>query len=430
VLDAVEAKIAAGITCDCDGPMTVAAYCRRWLEKRRCTGVFSVGDDGSRLRTHVLPVLGSTKLEDLRPAHVRDLVRDMVRRWKVDGTPAPRTIRNIYGVLHRMLEDAVVDDLIPVNPCHLKRNDLPAPEDVDPEWRDTAVFIKDEVEVILSDPKLPEDRRIIAALLFLAGLRFGEAAALRWRHYDNTLKPLGRLTVAKSYNAKLRREKSTKARKVRHVPVHPLLAKLLAEWKLSGWEKWYGRQPRADDLIVPSRASTADKLLCRNVGRAKWRWDEDLTRLGLRVRRQHDARRTFRSLCLSDGARRDLLQWVTHGRPGDVEGLYDQPTWDAVCSEIAKLSVQLRGAELIRLPVAAVAGSGLGTLLGAAKSPAGRGQQNPQGKAPKLVGAAGFELATPCSQSKCSNQAELRPGPGCSHSTAGLRFQHPQALSW
>ena len=37
-------------------------------------------------------------------------------------------------------------------------------------------------------------------LLFLAGIRFGEAAAFRWHHYDPHAEPLGRLSIAKSYS--------------------------------------------------------------------------------------------------------------------------------------------------------------------------------------------------------------------------------------
>ena len=37
------------------------------------------------------------------------------------------------------------------------------------------------------------------------------------------------------------------------MPVHPTLAKILAAWKLSHWERVYGRAPGADDLIVPAR---------------------------------------------------------------------------------------------------------------------------------------------------------------------------------
>lgn len=73
----------------------------------------------------------------------------------------------------------------------------------------------------------------------------GEAAALRWRHYDPTVTPRGRLLVAKSYSTRRDVEKSTKTDAVKHVPVHPVLAAMLAEWKLGRWAEMMGRAPAA-----------------------------------------------------------------------------------------------------------------------------------------------------------------------------------------
>ena len=47
-------------------------------------------------------------------------------------------------------------------------------------------------------------------MLFLTGMRTGEAAALRWRAYDAAVEPLGRLLVATSFNRKKRVEKAVK----------------------------------------------------------------------------------------------------------------------------------------------------------------------------------------------------------------------------
>ena len=52
-----------------------------------------------------------------------------------------------------------------------------------------------------------------------------------------------------------------------------------------------GRPPRPEDLIVPSRRGNH-----RNVNHMGRRLHEDLERLGLRQRNQHDFRRTFISL--------------------------------------------------------------------------------------------------------------------------------------
>jgi hypothetical protein len=55
----------------------------------------------------------------------------------------------------------------------------------------------------------------------------------------------------------------------------------------------------------------------------------DLDLLGLRRRRGHDLRRAFISLALADGARRDLLETVTHGPRGDIISVYNTPPWPA-----------------------------------------------------------------------------------------------------
>jgi hypothetical protein len=55
------------------------------------------------------------------------------------------------------------------------------------------------------------------ALLFLAGIRFGEASALRRHHYDPKADALGRLTIARSYSTKLKREKEVETKVPREV---------------------------------------------------------------------------------------------------------------------------------------------------------------------------------------------------------------------
>ena len=72
------------------------------------------------------------------------------------------------------------------------------------------MFASDEVETIISDARIPADRQMVYALELLAGVRPGEAAALRWRHYDPTVTPLGKILVAKSYNTRGNIERATK----------------------------------------------------------------------------------------------------------------------------------------------------------------------------------------------------------------------------
>jgi hypothetical protein len=91
------------------GPVTVRAWSTRWLAEREKLGLRSVRDDRGRINNHVIPVLGDMRLEDVRPKHVRDLVRSLRKAGEI----APRTIRNTYGILHTMFRDAQVEEIIP-----------------------------------------------------------------------------------------------------------------------------------------------------------------------------------------------------------------------------------------------------------------------------------------------------------------------------
>ncbi len=91
------------------------------------------------------------------------------------------------------------------------------------------------------------------------------------------------------------------------MPVHPTLAKVLAAWKLSGWAAMMDRQPKPDELIVPTRNGTT-----RDATEAQRQLIADLELLGYRTkagkrqhRRGHDMRRTFITLARTDGATKD-----------------------------------------------------------------------------------------------------------------------------
>lgn len=335
------------------GPVTIERYALRWIEKRKKQDIATVADEEGRLKNHVLPLIGSMLVADVRPRHVRDMVLSLRNRKTLRGGEplAPRTVRHAYATFHTMMKDAVIDELIDRDPCVLKRGVLPGKRDKDPNWRSTAIFTRSEVERLISDVRIPEDRRTLYAILFLAATRFGEAAARRWRDYDANATPLGKLAVTTSFSTRLKKEKLTKTENPREMPVHPTLASILAAWKLGGWVKLFGRQPELDDLIVPSREGRY-----RNVNHGLKRFYEDLERIGLRPRRQHDTRRTFITLAQADGGRKDILRWATHGPTGDIMDAYTSLPWEIICAEVGKLKISLLEGKVIELPKSVISG--------------------------------------------------------------------------
>lgn len=331
--DAAQAQIDARAS----GAMSVAVYARKWIAVRRDRDIASVADDAGRIENHVLPILGALAMSDVKPRHIRDLVRSLVR----DGQLAPRTIINTYGALRSMFRDAVIDEIIASTPCVLARGELPAKVDKDSEWRQLATYTVDEVHALICSPLIPVERRVQYAIKALAGLRHGEMAGLRWRHLNTAI---GQLVIATSYDTG-----RTKTKVTRLVPVHAALARVLEAWGAQHWALTYGRAPTPDDLIVPTRnMTTVDPT---DAGRAL---KTDLDALGFRVdagehrdRGSHDLRAWFITTAQEHGAHRDLLRVVTHRADRDVVSGYTRATWAALCAEVGKLRFEIADADLL-----------------------------------------------------------------------------------
>lgn len=329
--------------------LTLRAWVAKWLERRREADHDWKKDKG-RLENHVLPALGSLELAEVTTALVADLVHELRFKKKL----ANRTVRNIYSVLAAVMRDARIAGHIQQTPCVLTEAQLGPVIDKDPEWRASALYTRKEVETMISDRRIPLDRQVVYALGLLAGLRIGEGAALRWRNYDATREPLGCLTVALAYSTSHSKAKRTKTEAVRYVPVHPVLAEMLAEWR-AGWAAMFGREPEPDDLIVPlppdvkRTRRTGDRFRGWDYTGKRWR-EKDAAIVGGHHRSVYDTRATFITLALEDDADREILeQRVTHtkNRRSAFTGYDRGERWAETCREVAKLKIR-RLADVMR----------------------------------------------------------------------------------
>ncbi len=303
--------------------ISVAAYAAQWLDSRRRRGIETVRDDESRLRVHVLPVLGQRPLSAVRPREIRELVERLIQ----EGRLAPGTIRNVYSTVRTLFRDAVLYEVAPVSPCVLPRSILPSERDRR-AWsrrRRPSIFSADEVNSLLGDRRVPDDRRAFYALLFFTGMRHGEAAGRRWRDLALDSRPLAAIAVATQYdNAPL------KTNVPRVIPIHPVLETTLSEWHRFGFKKLLGRPPTSDDFIIPSRRGT-----CRTRGTTLRNLQRDCSRIAVTIRRTHDTRHTFISRARRGGARKDIIKRITHNTTGDIVDHYTHVEWDAFCQAIS-----------------------------------------------------------------------------------------------
>jgi integrase len=127
---------------------------------------------------HIVPALGGVPLQGLTPAHLTAFYRALLDDGRRDGSGglAPKTVRNVHGVLHAALRDAVRWGYLPRNVAGAA--DLP--KDMTPEMN---VWSPEQLRVFLAQVR--HDPLYAAWLLFTTtGMRHGEVAGLRWADVD------------------------------------------------------------------------------------------------------------------------------------------------------------------------------------------------------------------------------------------------------
>lgn len=118
--------------------------------------------EGARVRNHILPGLGHLALDELDALAIMKFVSGLKL--------APKTVRNIHGLLHRILDEAVRQRFIRYNPA--KKTSLP--RRVHKEMR---FLVAPEIGRLLA--AAPEEWKPLVTLLVATGLRYGEALGLR-----------------------------------------------------------------------------------------------------------------------------------------------------------------------------------------------------------------------------------------------------------
>ncbi|GGY53788.1 site-specific integrase [Streptomyces omiyaensis] len=154
-----------------EGAATVRDWSARWLAavapqlKHKTQASYR-----SLIESRINPVLGDRELSSLRPITVAEWVGEM----KAAGLSASR-IRQAYRVLSQVMASAVDNELIAQTPCRGVR--LPRMPQTEPH-----ILTQVEVSRIVRSASAPHD--LLIALLAFAGLRIGEAFALRRMDVD------------------------------------------------------------------------------------------------------------------------------------------------------------------------------------------------------------------------------------------------------
>ena len=244
------------------------------------------------VRNHIKPALGAVKLQALTPAAVQRFYNGLQRREK---PLSAKTVKNIHGVLHQALRQAVRLGYIRSNPSeactlpHIERAEI-SPLDA-PEMRDFLAALDES-----------EYSTLLKVDLF-TGLREGEILGLQWSCID-----FERGTIRVDKQLSRPREKgdvyrltSLKNDKPRTIQPAPYVMELLKEHRRAYLAKRMQAGPVWDDEGFPDLVfvGPTGKHLCYNVVLRHYR--KALERAGLPEHRFHDLRHTYAVTSLRAG---------------------------------------------------------------------------------------------------------------------------------
>lgn len=154
------------------GKATYRQWSESWLAGLRSIKPKTLAGYESLLRSRVLPEFGDFELRRISTPRVRSWVAELV---EVGLSPA--RVRQALQVLHASLEVAVEDGLIARNPT----DRVKAPT---VRKRRQLFLNADQLDTLAAAAGYQEGMGGLILLLGYAGLRWGEAVALRWENVD------------------------------------------------------------------------------------------------------------------------------------------------------------------------------------------------------------------------------------------------------
>lgn len=157
------------------GDVTFALWVKEWQATRGVHEQRTNDEADSIVRVHLLPVFGPRRLDEISPLLVRQFVSTL------SGRRAPKTVRNVHGVLHSIFKLAVDTNVLTANPC--AGTVLPAPE------RRKQMACLTEQQIAQLAAAVPDHWRPLILTLAGTGLRWGEAVGLKVKYVDLLARP-------------------------------------------------------------------------------------------------------------------------------------------------------------------------------------------------------------------------------------------------
>ena len=243
------------------------------------------------MNNHIIPALGAVKLSEITPAACQKFINDLSR---VKGLSA-KTVKNVHGVLHHALKQAVRLGYMRMNPteaCTLPRIEKAKIDPLDaPEIKRLLDVLGDDV---YSD---------VLRVDIFTGMREGEILGLQWSCVDFNR---GTITIEKQLSRpRVKGEEyrftSLKNDKPRTVQPAPFVMQILKRQRRRQAEQRIQAGGAWDDCGFPDLVFTSETGKYLNYTIVLRHLKKALEKAGLPEKRFHDLRHTYAVSSLQAG---------------------------------------------------------------------------------------------------------------------------------
>lgn len=153
--------------------MTVGEWLDRWsADYLGAVKPSTVCAYKATIKTHLKPGLGAIRLDTLDAHIIQNFYNGLVKPTKQRKAVSPKTVKNVHGVLHKALQQAVANSYIRLNPtdaCILPRIEKKQIKPLD----------EDQIAAFLKAIRGHQFERLFIVTLF-SGMREAEALGLTW----------------------------------------------------------------------------------------------------------------------------------------------------------------------------------------------------------------------------------------------------------
>lgn len=277
--------------------ITLGEYLERWLPTQRqpLSPSTFLSYEGN-IRLHVLPYIGSIRLQRLTPEDLDELYAMLLtngRRNNGGGPLSAKTVRLVHAVIHKALADATRKGSVPRNVA-----DLADPPKISSRARPKMeVWTAEELRRYF---ELIDGHHLYAAFYVKAntGMRRGEVLGLTWRviDFDNARLSVTQSVTAPNYQVTVSDVKSTHS--MRTIDLDQRTVAVLRSWRRRQLEQYMETGVRTDESGFVFAKANGDPLHPDYFSQT---FERLIAKMDLPRIRFHDLRHTHATLLLKEG---------------------------------------------------------------------------------------------------------------------------------